>query len=314
MTIAIGLPAYFVNQNSGNDGIAIHIEGSNYGDISANQILNLPNSERNQSQILIALQSRINDLQNQIETLQKESEENNQKQILRLEDEIKLHEQAIKAFNEGNFNLALVYFKDLETRYENDDNIKNAIGSTIGALGDHQTAIQYFNSALELNPNNDLALQNRAWAQLQLNKLDEAKKDFEDFLKIPTVIAIYLDPILPLLHKYEFDSLALAYQERILQERPDDVIILEDKARIHHKLNDLDNAKKTLERILEIDKKNVKALFYLGVIHAQLKQFDDALTYIDAALEIEPNNSDIIKIRNFIANRSTDDLTFNFGY
>ncbi|XP_062553119.1 FK506-binding protein 59 isoform X2 [Armigeres subalbatus] len=63
-----------------------------------------------------------------------------------------------------------------------------------------------------------------------------------------------------------------------------------NKALCHQKLSDQDEAKDACNKALEIDHKNVKALYRRGQSRLSLGDFENALTDFNAVREIEPEN------------------------
>jgi tetratricopeptide (TPR) repeat protein len=65
-------------------------------------------------------------------------------------------------------------------------------------------------------------------------------------------------------------------------------------AQCYLKIRSYERTIKNCNEALQIDSKNIKALFRISIAHRSLQQFDQARTYLNTAINIEPYNAEII--------------------
>lgn len=136
-------------------------------------------------------------------------------------------------------------------------------GTIQATKGDMEEAVAQFRKALEINPNDVLALFN----------LGRAMVDRDEFLEA-----------MPLL-------------ERLVNVTPDDPIAWFQLAKVYEKLDlrhisdlhTIDNATAAYRRVLELDPRNLEASFALMEVYLNLRKADEAILVLEAAVE---NNQD----------------------
>jgi FK506-binding protein 4/5 len=65
-------------------------------------------------------------------------------------------------------------------------------------------------------------------------------------------------------------------------------------AQCYLKLRNYERTIKNCNEVLQIDSKNIKALFRISIAYRSLQQFDQARIYLNTAINIEPYNAEII--------------------
>jgi len=94
------------------------------------------------------------------------------------------------------------------------------------------------------------------------------------------------------LKNYEQYEGALSYIDRVLEQEPENLRALNAKAEILVNIEQYDAALSILDRILEQEPKNLLALNTKGVTFVNLERDEEALPYFEKILDIEPNNNE----------------------
>ena len=66
-------------------------------------------------------------------------------------------------------------------------------------------------------------------------------------------------------------------------------------AQCYLKLKNFERTVKNCNEALQLDRKNVKALYRISMAHRYLQEYDQARYNLNLAINIEPNNSEIIE-------------------
>ena len=136
-------------------------------------------------------------------------------------------------------------------------------GTIQATKGDMEEAVAQFRKALEINPNDVLALFN----------LGRALVDRDEFLE------------------------AMPLFERLVNVTPDDPIAWFQLAKVYEKLDlrhisdlhTIDNATAAYRRVLELDPRNLEASFALMEVYLNLRKADEAILVLEAAVESNPD-------------------------
>ena len=143
------------------------------------------------------------------------------------------------------------------------------LGKVAFLSGDYLQAVQYFEKALQLNPSQKLIFFNQAYALSQLHRLDEAKGNY--------LQAIRLDPLfLQARH-----NLALLYMDT----------------------SDLTKAIDGFENVLRLDPNYVPAHMNLAKMYIQLGNRDAAREHVSKVLSIAPAHQEAAALRQQLGSR-----------
>ncbi len=209
----------------GNDSPAILIENST----AANRAVNIPEFVNIPSDGIVAINTPAVDM-------------------------YKKFDHAVALGDKGQYEAAIVEWRELLSTNPDDARIHNNLGGALARTGQYAEAIAEYERALTLNPQFHAIYDSLGRTLLEAGRSDEAISTFEKGLQY--------EPGSPNLHNHL--GLALA-----------------SKSRVNEAKEEFDNA-------LEINPNDANAHFSLGVAHAYEGDWDAAITEYRAALRLNP--------------------------
>ncbi|MDK2790952.1 MAG: hypothetical protein PWP15_1461 [Methanothermococcus sp.] len=151
-------------------------------------------------------------------------------------------------------------------------------GDELYNLGNYKEAIKCYDKALELNPNNIMAKNNK-------NKVLEKLKENEKLGKINNLISKGNNAI----DNKDYEP-ALKYYNEALKIDPNITSIWNNKGLTLHYLGRYSEAIECYNKALELDPNNTIAWCNKGSSLYELNKYIEAIKCYDKALEIDPNN------------------------
>jgi tetratricopeptide (TPR) repeat protein len=149
-------------------------------------------------------------------------------------------------------------------------------------------AVHHINLALQKNPDNILALNNRGIALNALKRFDEALASYDRAIAMrPDFIEALINRANTLQELQRFDE-ALASFDRAVAMRPDHAEARYNRANTLHALERFDEALASYDRALALRPGYAEALVNRGVTLHALARFEDALASYDAAVVLWP--------------------------
>ncbi|MEI0566033.1 tetratricopeptide repeat protein [Brachyspira pulli] len=165
--------------------------------------------------------------------------------------------KACNFYYKGKCKEAIVYYNKAIELDPNNSAAYNNRGNAKKDLVQYEEALKDYNKAIELDPNNSAAYYNRGSLKINLEEYKEAIKDFNK--------AIELD------HNYLY-----AYNNR---------------GNVKYKLGQYEEAIKDYNRAIELDNNDSIAYYNIGLSKANLGQYEEAIKNYNKAIELEPNFS-----------------------
>ncbi len=182
-----------------------------------------------------------------------------------------------------------LYDYALAIKPNNNQTLRNK-GVTLIKMGEMKAAIELFENALAINPNDHYALHNKGVALSNIGDMKAAIELFDQALAIkPNDFAILRSKGVVLIELGEMKS-ALELFDRALTIKPDDFSALRDKGVALSKLGEMKTAIELFNRALAVKPDDVSALCQKGVTLCDLGERNAALELFDRALSIDPNN------------------------
>ena len=166
-----------------------------------------------------------------------------------------------------NFKKVIEGSKILLNKMPNNDYLLNITGMAYQGLSQHENSIKCFNRALRYSPNNLAVMNNLANSLKAIGKLEESKDLYENILKInPNYINAYNNyaNLKTLVNDYdgatELYKSAYSILEKI-ENAPTATVagILFSLATAYQSANNIEETKKTIDKILSIDPSHVGA-------------------------------------------------------
>ena len=155
-------------------------------------------------------------------------------------------------------------------------------------------AIECYDKALKINPNNVKAWNNKAFALHNLNRLDEAIECYDEALKIdPNFISALQNKAFALRTLNRLEE-AIECDEKTLKINPNDFRSWNNKAFTLHQLNRSNEAIECYNKSLEINPNFFEAWANKGFTLEYLDRFDEAAECYEKALVLSPNNPDML--------------------
>jgi tetratricopeptide (TPR) repeat protein len=155
------------------------------------------------------------------------------------------------------------------------DQAWNNKGDVLAKLGKYEEAIECYDKALQINPNDDQAWNSRCWALDKLCRYDEAKVCYDEAIKAYDKRDMHPGPIDP-----------GPYLKAISGPSP-----FLEKAFLLTKLGRYEEAVECYDKIPEIYPKDTCSWFNRAITFDELGRYDEALKCYDKANEIDPNDA-----------------------
>jgi tetratricopeptide (TPR) repeat protein len=178
----------------------------------------------------------------------------------------------------------------------------NKKGLESNEQGKYQEAIDYYDKALELDPNYVSALNNKGVALKKQGKYQEAIDYYDKALELDPNYVSALDNKGQVFEEQGKYQEAIAWFDKALKVNPNyeesltnKVNALNNKGNALLELGNYNEGIKYYDKVLEIDPNNEYALANTGWALNQQGKYQEAIEYYDKALEIDPKNKKIQK-------------------
>ena len=166
---------------------------------------------------------------------------------------------------------------------------RHLLGFIFHQRGDSALAVHHIDLALQKNPDNILALNNRGIALNALKRFDEALASYDRAIVArPDFVEALINRGNTLQELQRFDEL-LASFDRAIAARPDHAEAYYNRANTLHALKRFDEALASFDRALALRPNYVDALINRGVTLHALTRFEDALASYDGAIALWPD-------------------------
>lgn len=176
--------------------------------------------------------------------------------VISKEEVKKLIEEGDKFFFKGQYLEAIEYYNRALDIDPNNAIALYYIGDALDNLGHHEMALEYYDKALKIDPRNSNIWNNRGLALDNLGRYEEALECYNKALKI----------------------------------KPNDDRVLYNKAIALRKLRRYKEALKCYDKALEINPNDADIWNNKGVVFNELKQYKKAIECFNKALKIDPNH------------------------
>jgi len=223
-------------------------------------------------------------------------------EILALEDKIwPLTDQYIASCQQGQENKALwTECNQLITQAEaltREDLREFNAGLAVFKNGDYTGAVEHFEKAISVNPNEKKYWNEKGNALRWDGKFDEALEAYDKALELDANYAGGLSgKALSIIRKAN-DSKALELIGRAIEIEPKNVTFLENQGSIYKKLERIDKAIESYQKAVKLNRNDYGAWASLSELHVLQSKFNEALKCISISLELNPKNAQYLQTK-----------------
>ena len=157
--------------------------------------------------------------------------------------------------------------------------------------GEYDRAIQDYDKAIELNPNDAEAYNNRGVAYENKEEYDRAIQDFDKAIELnPNDAEAYRNRGIAYEHKEEHDR-AIQDFDKAIELDPNDAEAYRDRGIAYEHKEEFDRAIKDYDKAIELNPKYIEAYNNRGIAYGNKKEYDRAIQDFDKATELNPNDT-----------------------
>lgn len=168
------------------------------------------------------------------------------------------------------------------------------LGIALADQGDMADAVQHFNRALEINPDDAKSINNLGKVLTTQGKLDAAVQDFHRALQLePENVRILNNLSVALADQGQVND-AVQDLDRALQLKPEDADTYYNLGNIYAARTDYDDAAQNYEQALEINPDFADARCNFGLTLARQGKLDDAIEQYEQAIRVKPHYLDAL--------------------
>ena len=165
----------------------------------------------------------------------------------------------------------------------------NLIGVSYYFKDIHKKAIEFYQEAIKLEPNNEETYRNLGKSFLKIKQFDNANNSFKKSIKLkPNNADAYFNVGLTQLEKDNYlDSIkyfkkAIEYNKKFYQA-------FYNLGKIYYLIGDTVESEKNYKQTIQINKSHIKAMSNLASLYINNNKTDNAIELLKNCLEIEPN-------------------------
>ncbi len=210
----------------------------------------------------------------------------------------------------NDLKMAKIQFKlCLESEKKPDPVIYTILSEISDMLGEKEEAEMYVTKALELDPDNEIALQFKTMFSMEKKEYEEAIIYIDRLLKKQPFNLQYLFYITEIYSVLEEDDKLIDVYIKILQINPDLIDIHLDLGYLYVKKGMLGLAKQEYQKVLEHEPENERAIFYLAYISLSEGNNNEALFYFRKLNDRDLLNDEMLKdyaVNLFIENQNPE--------
>jgi protein O-mannosyl-transferase len=168
------------------------------------------------------------------------------------------------------------------------------LGIALADQGDAADAVQHFNHALQINPDDAKSINNLGKLLTSEGKLDAAVQDFHRALQLQPDDVRVLDNLSVALAGQGKVNDAVQDLDRVLRLKPEDANAYYNLGNIYAARADYDDAAQNYEQALEINPDLAEARCNLGLTMARQGKLDDAIEEYQEAIRLKPRYPDAL--------------------
>ena len=247
---------------------------------------------------------QIAELKRQLTKSNKKEEKERITQEFANEDKIFLSnqkvEEAFKLYNKYDSSGYINLLNEAIQLNPNNDIAYNNRGVAYAELGRYEQAIQDFNKAIQLNPNYDAtAYANRGLAYHDLGQNERAIQDLNKAISInPNDGAAYNGRGLAYSGLEQYERAIQDYNKAI-QLNPNDDMAYNNRGGAYRHLKQYDRAIQDYSKSIELDPNDYGAYYNRGWIYGSIGQYSKGILDATKAIQLNPNHFNSYVVRSF---------------
>ena len=198
----------------------------------------------------------------------------------------------LKCYNDGDFESALDFF-DLSLELDpNDSEVIYYKALALGNLEDFEIALDLIDKAIELDCEDDRFWNDKANFLTRLGNFKEAERCFTKAIKLnPNDSVLWANKGFMHYQIDQYEKALECYDKACkLEENVHNYVAMSN---VYVDINDLVNAEECLKKAGEIDGEDIEYLTAMGHLMMYLEELDESLRYWDKILKIDSNQAEI---------------------
>jgi tetratricopeptide (TPR) repeat protein len=198
-----------------------------------------------------------------------------------------LMKKGLALLHKGKYDKALECFeKAIQICPDNDiQYIKKGIA--FYGLKKYEEAVQSLNKAIQLNPGNQAIYTVKALALIELGIYSDALSLLEGaLLHDPKNVKLFMEKCRALLSMGKYSE-AIDCYDKAINLTPKDPILYSHKGKVLFELKRYNDAMKCYEKVIELNPKSSDDLCFIGYCMIELRKEDDAITFFDKAIRVD---------------------------
>jgi len=187
-------------------------------------------------------------------------------------------------YGTGNYRKAIEYY-DAALRMKSQYDLAWLMkGNALSALGHHDEAIHCFKKVLEYNPESEEAWYNLGATHFHLGKFEDEIACYDQALALnPDYSKAWNNKGATLHHLGKFEEAVLCY-DKVLRLEPDNVQVLNNRGVALKNLEEYDEALKSFDKALRKKEDYLDAWLNKGILLHDMERYEDAIVCYDVVL------------------------------
>jgi len=171
----------------------------------------------------------------------------------------------------------------------------NNKGMALFNLSRYDEALQYFDKAIDLEPDNAEYWNNMGVTLYKLSRYEDVLKCFDKAIDLEPDIAEYLEKKGDVLYELSRYEEALKCFDKAIDLEPDIAEYWGKKGDVLYKLSRYEEALKCCEEAIDLEPDNAEYWGKKGDVLYKLSRYEEALKCFDKAIDLEPDNAEYLE-------------------
>ena len=180
-------------------------------------------------------------------------------------------------------------------------------GNRAAQRGEYQLAIRDYSRAIELNPDDAAAHNNRGIAYRNIEEYQAAIRDYSRAIELnPDYVNAYYNRGIAYRNIEEYQA-AIRDYSRAIELNPDDAAAHNNRGIAYRNIEEYQAAIKDCTRAIELNPDYVNAYYNRGIAYRNIREYQAAIRDYDKVIELNPDDVEAYNDRG-VAYRNTDDF------